>query len=93
MHEVQQLVVRLNMLDDESAQRAAHLEGLLKNSGEKIEPHFRDRSLEELRLIKEQLAKDFKDQKDLMSQALKARQTYAERLNSVSGQLGSAAAR
>ena len=86
-------MVRLNMLDDESSQRAAHIESLLKNSTEKIEPHFRERSLEELKSIKEQLSKDFKDQKELMNQALKARQTYAERLNSVSGQLGSAAAR
>jgi len=93
VHEVQKLLVKLNMLDDEATQRADALDKLLKNNDEKIQSDFRQAAVSDLDKIRNQLRNDFDSQKELMTQALKARQTYAERLNSVSGQLGSAAAR
>lgn len=93
VHEVQKLLVKLSMLDEESTQRGNQLEKLLKNNNEKIETDFRHAALSDLYKIQTQLEDDFNNQRELMTQALKARQTYAERLNSVSGQLGSAAAR
>jgi hypothetical protein len=93
VHEVQKMLVKLSILEEESNQRAGHLESILENSEEQMENSFRLNSAESLKHIRKQLDYDFKNQRDLMNQALRARQTYAARLNSVSGQLGSAAAR
>ena len=93
VHEVQKLLTKLNQLENESKIKIEELEAILANPDEKMSKAERDQARSDLLAVKERLLEDFKVQKELMHQALSARKTYAARLNSVSGQLGSAAAR
>ena len=93
VHEVQKLLTKLTQLESESKIKIDDLEKTLSNEDEKMSESERDEAKAALAEIKEKLLNDFSSQKELMNQALNARKTYAARLNSVSGQLGSAAAR
>jgi len=92
--EVQKMIVRLNLLEDETLSRIEHLEKILEvEEDERIPDDERDNARKSLETLKPSLLNDFDSQKKLMTEALSARQTYAERLKTVSGQLGSASAR